>query len=309
MRVFFMIVSSFIVALSITLPRPAAGADTEIRDGAAVALELLAADRAFSTAAGNTDTVNGLAAMFTDDVLVPTGGRFVRTRAEAIEALRSNPFNLQSRAEWTPIRAGVSADGQHGFTFGYMTLTGQDGTRQALKYLAYWVRRPEGWRVAVYKRVPRADGEISLDTLPHVLPARMVAPTTDAARIEADRRSLRDAEQSFSDDAQRIGTGAAFTRYGTEESAIIVGPQPHFIIGAEAIGRNNNANAAAAGVTTGSAVNWNADDVLVASSGDLGVSWGMIRRNVPREGQPNAFPFFTIWRRASPEAPWRYIAE
>jgi hypothetical protein len=49
--------------------------------------------------------------------------------------------------------------------------------------------------------------------------------------------------------------------------------------------------------------------VIVASSGDLGVSIGMIRRNQPVTGQPTAFPFFTIWRRATPTAPWRYIAE
>jgi hypothetical protein len=49
--------------------------------------------------------------------------------------------------------------------------------------------------------------------------------------------------------------------------------------------------------------------VIVASSGDLGVTIGMIHPNTPRAGQPANFPFFTIWRRANPTAPWRYVAE
>ena len=49
---------------------------------------------------------------------------------------------------------------------------------------------------------------------------------------------------------------------------------------------------------------------LVASSGDLGLNWGYIRlHSPPADGKPSAFPFFTIWRRAAPDQPWRYIAE
>ena len=74
-------------------------------------------------------------------------------------ALRAVPANATSRIEWAPVRGGVSADGAHGFTFGYMTQRRADGTRAPLKYLAYWVRRPEGWRVAVYRRVRRPDAD------------------------------------------------------------------------------------------------------------------------------------------------------
>ena len=65
----------------------------------------------------------------------------------------------------------------------------------------------------------------------------------------------------------------------------------------------------AGGPATGSAVSWAPDRVLVASSGDLGVTIGMIHSNAPAAGQPSTFPFFTIWRRPSPPAPWRYVAE
>jgi hypothetical protein len=50
--------------------------------------------------------------------------------------------------------------------------------------------------------------------------------------------------------------------------------------------------------------------VIVASSGDLGVTMGTIRQNgTPRAGQPSSVPFITIWRRASPAEQWRYVAE
>ena len=59
-----------------------------------------------------------------------------------------------------------------------------------------------------------------------------------------------------------------------------------------------------------SPVSWSADDVLVAPSGDFGVTFGMIRPNgPPPEGQPAAIPFFTIWMRDGPDQPWRYVAE
>ena len=59
-----------------------------------------------------------------------------------------------------------------------------------------------------------------------------------------------------------------------------------------------------------SPVAWAADaGAVVASSGDLGVTFGFIRQNTPQPGQPEAIPFITVWRRPDPKGPWRYIAE
>ena len=59
-----------------------------------------------------------------------------------------------------------------------------------------------------------------------------------------------------------------------------------------------------------SPVRWATERSFVASSGDLGVSIGTIRTNRPgADGRPDDFPFFTVWRRDRPDAPWRYIAE
>src|SRR5207245_5430626 len=139
--------------------------------------ELLAADRGFSAASAKTDLVAGLTAMFADDVVIPMPpGQFVNGRTAVVEALEGNADNATSRTEWTPVRGGVSADGQHGFTFGYMTIHRADNTNLPLKYLAYWVKRPEGWRVAAFKRTRATAPPPSLATVAPALPDRIVAP-------------------------------------------------------------------------------------------------------------------------------------
>src|SRR5256885_6956730 len=168
--------------------------------------ELLAADRAFSAASAKIDLVAGLTAMFADDVVIPMPpGQFVNGKAAAIEALKRNADNATSRTEWTPVRGGVSADGQHGFTFGYMTIHRGDNTNLPLKYLAYWVKRPEGWRVAAFKRTRANAPPPPLAPVAPALPERIVAPTSDAAALADAKQSLDQAERAFSRDAQRIG--------------------------------------------------------------------------------------------------------
>lgn len=278
----------------------------------AVADDLLAADRAFAAAAANTTVVPALSAMFGEDVMMPvpapTPG-FARGMAQAVEALRANPENATARLEWTPIRAGISADGQHGFTFGHMTLRRANGITQPLKYLAYWVKQPDGWRVAAYKRALADSAPERLDLMPPSLPAAIVAATRDPAVVARHHASLAAAEQAFSDEAQKIGLRASFTRQGHGD-AVNVGPRssPTFVIGAARIGESVGAGTP----SDSSPVSWAADQgVLVASSGDLGITFGFIRMNAPPPGDepPAPVPFFTIWRRASTDQPWRYVAE
>lgn len=269
--------------------------------------ELLAADRAFSAASAKTDLVAGLAPMFALDVVIPNPpGQFAESKAAVVAALRANPDNARSQTEWTPVRGGISADGRHGFTAGFMTLNRPNGSTIPLKYLAYWVKQTEGWRVAVYKRVRSGEGSPSLALMAPALPDRLMPPSTDAAAIARFRESLDQAERSFSNDAQRIGLGAAFAQYGSADALNLGGASDAKLV----VGPENIARLVAAGEpATGSTLSWAPDKVLVASSGDLGVTIGMIHPNAPAAGQPTSFPFFTIWRRPSPTAPWRYVAE
>lgn len=264
--------------------------------------ELFATDRAFGAAAAKTDLVAGLSAMFDADVVMPLPtGSLARGKAAVMAAFQASPTASTSSTEWAPLGGGLSADGQHGFTFGYVTTRTPGKPDRPGKYLSYWVKRPEGWRVAAFKRLGRPAGEVSTAALTPMLPAQLVAPNGDAATLAAYRASLTLAEKGFSDEAQKIGLGPAFAKNGAS-TAINLGRGPGFTIGSENIGRE-----VAAGAPP---LVWGADDALVASSGDLGVTYGRIRvvGAVPA-GTSGEIPFFTIWRRESPDAPWRYVAE
>jgi ketosteroid isomerase-like protein len=267
---------------------------------------LLNTDRQFAAAA-QTDAIASIAQMLAADVTIPARGQLVRGREAAITALRRVFGPGQPRAEWMPIRGGISADGQHGFTFGYMTLMKADSVPALLKYLSYWVKQPAGWQVVAYRITPRPPGSVSGAMRDPALPARLSAPTRDQATIDGHRQSLIAAERSFSDRAQEVGLGPAFEERGSADAVNMGGSNSEsFIVGSPAIGR-----AVSGGATGPSPVSWAAERAIVASSGDLGVTFGLIRPNTPPAtgGEAQAAPFFTIWRRSAAAQPWRYIAE
>ena len=137
--------------------------------------------------------------------------------------MKKNPDNAQGKLEWAPVRGGISADGQHGFTVGYMTLTKPDASVVPIRYVAYWVKKPEGWRVAVYKRVTSELAAAAREMMPPALPRQLVPPTSDASAIARHRASLEAAERAFSDEAQKVGLGPAFAKHGSID-AVNVGP-------------------------------------------------------------------------------------
>lgn len=267
--------------------------------------DLLAADRAFSAAAANAPTIaDGLAPMLDAEAVMPVpGSGFAIGRDAVVAAFRASPPFAEGHASWTPIRGGISADGTQGFTFGYLSLSAGEPARRNRKYLAYWIRRPEGWRVAAYRQIPRAAGEVSTDMLAPSLPTFSATPSVDPAVIAAQQASLAAAEHAFSDRAQMVGLRAAFREYGRED-AMNMYEGASFKIGLDAITAGFPAD------QTSSPVSWGTERSVVASSGDLGVSIGTIRTNAPgADGRPGEFPFFTVWRRDAPDQPWRYIAE
>jgi ketosteroid isomerase-like protein len=271
--------------------RPAAAVD-----------ELLAADRAFAADAAKRGLA-GLTAMFDREVIMPLpNGTMARGKAAAEAALRASPANLTGRPSWSPVRGGISADGRHGFTFGYMTVATPGAPERLMKYMSYWVKGAEGWRVAAFKRSPRPDGELTAP-LPPSLPPQIDASTPTAAVRDDDKASLAAAERAFSDQARLIGLGAAFAKFGSEDAANM-GRGAAFTLGPKSIGAEIDAGAPPA-------LSWASDGVTVAGSGDLGVSWGMIRMEAGAypERATGIIPFFTVWRRPSRSEPWRYIAE
>ena len=270
------------------------------QDARLLASQLLAADRAFSTAGSKANIVDSIGGMLTENAVMPTPKLdFAIGKSAIIETLKSNPANANATAEWSPVRAGISADGTQGFTYGFMFIHETGKPDRRAKYLSYWIRRPEGWRVAFYKRALSAEGNVTTRLEPAV-PEELVEPNPQ--RLQENLASLKAAEQAFSDRAQEVGVGPAFLEFGSED-AMNMGSGSDFTFG-------NTAIAKLVGEGNTTPITWGPDKgALVASSGDLGVTWGYIRPKEPKAGEPAAFPFFTVWRKAAPDQPWRYVAE
>jgi ketosteroid isomerase-like protein len=207
---------------------------------------------------------------------------------------------------WTPARVAISRDGRHGFTAGFMTITRADGTTNPAKYMTYWEKQPAGWRALAYKRAP-AKSAMTEVTATYLLPDRIQVSMMEPERYERDRQSLFDAEKAFAAEAQQIGLGAAFKKYGSPDAVNFGGPDiPGFVVGNEQIAANVGRNQPAGG----SSVNWGPEKAIVAVSGDFGVTIGYIVPNAPgADGKKlPGQPFFTIWKRDA-NGVWRYIAE
>ena len=265
--------------------------------------ELLAADRAFAAASANAEPLAGVMAMMDDEVTVPIPGKGIIVGRPAVaEAYRACPCFKEGHVTWAPVRGGISADGTQGFTYGFLNASAGDPAKRNRKYLAYWMKRPAGWRVVAFRHIPREAGEVSTAMFDPALPGFTAKPRTDAATIAAHAKSLADAEKSFSDRAQIVGLKQAFGEYGRKD-AMNMYSGAGFAYGLDAVVAGFKEEGPAK-------IHWGTERSFVASSGDLGVSIGTIRPNVPpKAGQPDGFPFFTVWKRDKPGAPWRYIAE
>lgn len=265
--------------------------------------ELLAADRAFAAASTQLDPVAGITAMLDEEAAMPLPGKGILIgKAAVTEAFRASPAFREGHVSWAPVRGGISADGTHGFTYGFLAVGSGDETKRNRKYLSYWIKRPVGWRVVAYRQIPREAGEVSTELMEPALPGFVAQPITNTEVIARHQDSLAAAEKSFSDHAQNVGLKAAFRDFGRED-AMNMYAGAGFAVGLDAVTAGFKEEGPAK-------IHWSTAKSFVASSGDLGVSIGMIRPNdPPKAGEPEGFPFFTVWKREGPDQPWRYIAE
>lgn len=274
---------------------------------ALLAQQLLDADRASSRSAQGRPFPAAFTPMFADDVRMPLRDSILVGPAALLSSLGATA-DSGGTVSWTPVRVGISADGRHGFTAGVQFITRRDGSRHTARYLAYWVRDDDQrWRVAAWRRRPL--GIIVPDTsrLPAVLPGDMSRIDTDRSPSGNPYATLVAAEQGFSDEASRVGLGRAFAMLGDDQAINMGRPDDvAFVRGPTAIAA---LVAGGQALEAPSAIVWNADTALVATSGDLGVTFGIIRPKQALPNGPKGAAFFTIWRRASRTAPWRYVAE
>lgn len=271
-------------------------------DGEKWVAELLAAEADHSRRS-EQDLIGGLAAMFADDVVMPAGRDHARGRSAAVSALRANPANTGAKASWTPARVGVSGDGQYAFSYGYMKIDRADGTSSPAKYAAFWRRDADGWHVIAYKRAQRVDGPRTPAPWGHLVPTRV---TSSPDRVAEYRDEVWRAEVAFSAAAQS-GVGAAFKAFAASDGAHMGTPtDTSFRFGPAAIGAGFPP-----GVDTTAVTTWAPTEAIAAASGDLGLTIGYIssvpRRPAGAQADTVRYPYFSIWRRAAPGQPWRFV--
>ncbi len=286
----------FLALLVIAVPAAAKSPKTALD-------ELLAADRAFAAASAKADPVAGITAMLDEEAAMPLAGKGIIVGKPAVtEAFKASPAFKEGHVTWAPVRGGISADGTQGFTYGFLSVGSGEPARRNRKYLAYWVKRPAGWRVVAYRQQPREAGDVSTAMFEPALPGFDAKPKADAKLIAANQASLAAAEKAFSDRAQIVGLKQSFAENGRAD-AMNMYSGTGFSYGLDAVVAGFKEEGPAK-------IHWSTERSFVASSGDLGVSVGMIRPNdPPKAGEPDGFPFFTVWKRDNPGAPWKYIAE
>ena len=265
--------------------------------------ELLAADRAFAAASARSEPIPGITAMLDDEVAMPLPGKgIVSGKATVTEALKASPAFQAGNVTWGPVRGGISADGTQGFTYGFLSVGSGDPAKRNRKYLSYWVKRGDRWRVVAYRQIPREPGDVSTDMFAPALPGFTPKGKQNPRNAASNHASLAAAEKAFSDRAQIVGLKKAFGEFGRKD-AMNMYSGAGFAYGLDAVVAGFKEEGLAK-------IHWSTEKSYVALSGDLGVSIGMIRPNSPpKAGEPDGFPFFTVWKRDTPDSPWRYIAE
>jgi len=254
--------------------------------------DLLAADSSFGRAQPSVSLIDKLTNALSDDVHFCAANQHVHGRQAARTLLATNPANPTASIEWAPRSGGVSADGTNGYTYGFAVQRNSDGKALPLYYVAYWRKQRDGWHMLAFKRAGGGGGEPAPRTFTDERP---VAERGDSATMAV---SLAAAEKAFSDDAGVRGTHEAFRSRASRFAATIGGPnKADFNYGPDEI-------AAGVGPDTKD-LDWSSDEVVVAPSGDLGLSMGRIRV----KSNPNNPPivFFTIWRRENGR--WAYLVE
>jgi ketosteroid isomerase-like protein len=274
-------------------------ADSWRVDRVAERAALAAADRALEQATETGGMVNGFTAHFADSAaLLPPRSTLIRGHSAMQEYLRASPLLASMR--WQNVRTDVSADGRAGYTLGFGTATGRDGTPLHARIIAFWRKQANGnWKVEALVPAlnpeaprpvrdgfgtPRGNGVAGAD--------RRV---TQAAAVQAVQRADRD----FAGLSAARNPHDAFVAYAAPTGVVMGGPE----YGPDEIG-----TAFEGGVGT---LEWGPIAAGAAASGDLGYTIGYAVRKAPQPDgtvRTSYSKYLTIWQR-QPDGTWKYVAD
>lgn len=280
---------------------PAGGGDL-----AAARAALVEAERAFSRLSQREGLRAAFLAYLAEDAVLfrpgPVPGR------EFIAARPSPPVELT----WWPVYAEVAASGDLGYTTGPYVLRetgkGPGGETQLGYYLTVWRRQADAaWKVVADLGVTTpppvgsdaaAGGEVGHGRIGGGVPAGK----GHAELAEAAQHALQAADRGFGGDATAHGARAAYMAVIADEARFYRDGEPP-AVGREAIGRLLASHPQRAS-------SWEPTAAVVASSGDLGYTYG--KTAVMEPGKPGRIRqpglYFRIWERQG-DGPFKIVVD
>lgn len=260
---------------------------------------LAAADRAFDQATETRGLVDGFTAWFADGAaFLPPRSNLIRGRAAMQEYLRASP--LFGSLRWENVRTDVSADGRSGYTLGFGTATGRDGSTVHARLITFWRKQENGsWKVEA--NVPALSPEA-----PRPVPAGFGTPQDDGVAGTAPRlgqaaaaQAVQQADRDFAAMSAARSPHDAFVAFVAPTGLVMGGPE----YGAGEIGTAFEGG--------GGTLEWGPIAGGAAASGDLGYTIGYAVRRPPQADgnmRTSYSKYLTIWQR-QPGGAWRYVAD
>jgi ketosteroid isomerase-like protein len=273
--------------------------DEEAHDG------LLRADLARADSMARLGYTDGWATVLASDVVYLRGGLpLVRGRTAALAIAAAESIETATAVHWQPVRAEASRDGRSGYSYGYAVYSTAHLPSPSVRidrYIAFWRREEQGWRVSAYAETygtpPQA---LLLPAAARVFTIADVPMARGPGAIDA----IREADTQFSHAASTLGTGKAFGRYAADDAQVFSGPG-EFISGPEAIMESFGPP------TSGSSLRWHPVAGEISRSGDLGYTVGNAVFTGHREdGAPEVgySKYLTVWKKQR-DGSWRFVAD
>jgi ketosteroid isomerase-like protein len=275
-------------------PKPAAPATPAI-DRQAALDSLVAAEKAFAQTAAEKGTREAFLTFLADDSVVfnpdPMNGK---------EVWRARPAG-PGLLSWYPVHSEVSLAGDLGFNTGPFDFRPKAGEKPVAfgQFATIWKRQADGpWKAlldlgtSTPEPASAATPAISLTG-----PARVEESTIPKLEPEAARAALLDADRALAAAVQEKGAVAAYEGVLTDDALLLrVSRQP--VLGKGAIRTALAENTAP--------VTWEPLGGGVARSGDLGYTYGFVKRHEDGPESPwiNTSNYLRVWRKGADGA-WK----
>jgi ketosteroid isomerase-like protein len=259
---------------------------------------LIAADGSLAARVALDGWAAGLVEVMAEDgVYLHPGADLATGRAQARDVLagKEQPFR---RPALHLLAAGVSADGERGYSWGWLE-EGESADRRFGRYLAAWKRSGGLWRVeALVLCNARAETPAPPAGTGLAHGYAGTARRGDGASLRAE---VFEADRTFAAHARAIaagqGYGPAFGAYADPGAAFA--SSSGVLWGAEAIRSGNRTE-------PGEALEWDPLLGAAAASGDL--AWTVGRAVYRAAGEEAFTKYLTIWAR-QPDGSWRWLLD